>query len=324
MTLHVAVVTGSGIIQVGDRLVTQQWTDGRIDVWDPTFNKTLLVDTINGRMVISFAGLAHLDGIPTDQWLLQAIEGLQFTPQRSEIVRRESVPLSVGRVRGALVKGIAIAFSRQPDTRPGLEVLISGWTWKSRYRRTHGGVGLVGRTAHPRMFMSLIKPTTEGAKECYESVCRLKSKDRLIWAIGETRSVERILDRDPFWSGDVHLMSPIEIESKLVELIRQASQGPGGETIGRDVMSVIVPFSNEPNRCRYHWDTTTKAGPVWYSPIVLSDEFRVPSSRIAGAGPFLATGTRDPHTTFDVVPRLEELPRFSSMSHQPSRAAGQV
>ena len=62
MTLILSLASSWFTLQVSDRLVTQAGKQ-----FDPIANKNILYIGPDGIISLGYTGLAHLDGIPTDQ-----------------------------------------------------------------------------------------------------------------------------------------------------------------------------------------------------------------------------------------------------------------
>src|SRR5437899_1522922 len=80
MTQILTLATTQFVLQVSDRLVTK--LNPRLDhagYHDGYFNKSIIHLTTDAIVAISFSGLAYLDGIPTDQWLVKEITGVDST-----------------------------------------------------------------------------------------------------------------------------------------------------------------------------------------------------------------------------------------------------
>ncbi|HJP61063.1 MAG TPA: hypothetical protein VJ865_13740 [Gemmatimonadaceae bacterium] len=77
MTLVIASVTRDHAFHISDRLTTvQSRAKSGSEDWDIRANKTVVVIGLDCWLVIGFTGLAYLDGKPTDQYIAEAISGI--------------------------------------------------------------------------------------------------------------------------------------------------------------------------------------------------------------------------------------------------------
>lgn len=124
-------------MQVGDRRLTV----GE-DVWDPAANKSLVIAPTNGLMMLSYSGVAYIDGIPTDNWLAGKLTGQAIGDQA---VFSERTPMKSGTFPTRKLPEIVAALLAALNELPGpltpshrLSVLMNGLTWK---RRRSFGIG---------------------------------------------------------------------------------------------------------------------------------------------------------------------------------------
>ena len=76
MTLIVAAVAGNWAFHASDRFVSVEPTpDNPTGEFDPHSNKTIVVVGSDCWLVLGYAGIAYLDGKPTDQLIAEAISG---------------------------------------------------------------------------------------------------------------------------------------------------------------------------------------------------------------------------------------------------------
>jgi hypothetical protein len=66
VTLIGTLVSDTVIVQVSDRRISWRYPDGSFRLRDDTTNKSVLYEN---RAVLSFTGLAELEGVPTDMWI---------------------------------------------------------------------------------------------------------------------------------------------------------------------------------------------------------------------------------------------------------------
>ena len=273
MTLHIAFVSPAFVMPVGDRLLTTG-DPGSATEWEPYANKTILVEAMNGRIVLSYAGLGLIKAVPTDLWLVEAITGESPGPAvraGAGLPTRFGRPLklTVGGVCKAIVHAIETDFlaERRDVRKLDIEVLITGWTWR---RRVRFGLG------RPRTFCTAI--THDGR---YGAPCRLNSKVPSRWyedpapstrgwsyvTIGAApppvrEQFERLKAR---LSQPGETATPDDIEAFIAAEIRRAAAHPAGDVIGTELMSVFLP-AYAPPRIRFLRDISLDRPNVAYSP----------------------------------------------------------
>lgn len=317
VTLHLIFSCPAWILQVGDRLVT---TDGTIvREWDPRSNKSILVRADNGTALICYAGCADLTGVPTDQRLAEHISGAEPVYMRG---RGQSGPAltsgpyrftlrDVGDGVGRLMGEFQSLPVGDPRRRGGLQVRVTGWTWKRR--AVHRPV------FRPRAFMldsrhsgavGAAVTTTTTARDFQIQGGHLLSlvgqrlpdgpKAAVIAAL-ESRS--RITDR--------------ELEDALVTCIRAVSEED--PTVGKALLSMCA-YRNGLVEVRYHRDIDSEVArqAVGFTPWVLARGVIHPASVFTGGmgGQWSVAGV--PMTT---VPPLDTGRRWS-LSSQPRPSFG--
>jgi hypothetical protein len=75
VTLHVAAVSGAGVVLVGDRLVTLHGVPVSTDT-----NKLIVIKTPSCMVGVAFAGAAYVGDLPTAAWLTKCITGETIVP----------------------------------------------------------------------------------------------------------------------------------------------------------------------------------------------------------------------------------------------------
>lgn len=116
-------------MHVGDRLLTQGSAS-----WDPDANKSILIIGRDACACVSYSGLAHINGTPTDQWLAEHLSG---HPAGASFRGDGGAPLSIrsviqpriGLALHTLPAAIERDYARQtPVARSnGLRVLATGF-----------------------------------------------------------------------------------------------------------------------------------------------------------------------------------------------------
>lgn len=72
MTIILTAVLPDVVIQASDRLVTMQ---GDYRVHDSTANKSVVYVGVNCRLLIGYTGLAYINDVPTDEWIVEQLHG---------------------------------------------------------------------------------------------------------------------------------------------------------------------------------------------------------------------------------------------------------
>lgn len=267
MTLHVAVISASYVLVVGDRLLTVGDTSRR-DPWDPAANKALYIETERGMVAVSYAGLAHIDGVPTDEWLLSELASSESMGTSRDWVARVGGPLKL--TVGGLLDRVATAIERRlPAQRAAtsekrLEVLIAGWTWRADVGRS---------SARPRTYFRMLQHDGQHGTKCrLESARRMEYKrtstadDVFVASIGG--GSQALIDNVCGWIAGRNT-SLADVEDHVAGLIRVEAARPSA-SIGPDLMSMwLDPTSN--TKIRYlRSDTSGSPNQLMYTPGVIS------------------------------------------------------
>lgn len=135
MTSHIAAICSRTVIVVGDRLLTTQ-SNGAVDAWDERSNKTIVALTQHSVFTVSYAGLAHIAGKNTDEWLVDVMTEVEQPPTNGKRALMHSgsslVGFNLGSVRSRIIAGVGRDFTAIPGhEQSGLQVLIAGWGWGS-------------------------------------------------------------------------------------------------------------------------------------------------------------------------------------------------
>src|SRR5262249_52313421 len=115
MTLCVRIATPRMTIHVSDRRVT--WIrDGRMVSADDNRNKAIVYWCGSGRFLISYCGLATLEGRATDDWITHAFASLSNADKVPNLWRH-------------LLDKITVAYvNSRPPTDTHLEVIATGYS----------------------------------------------------------------------------------------------------------------------------------------------------------------------------------------------------
>lgn len=142
MTLHLASIGRWGVCHVSDRRLTTQ-SRGLVRPWDEWANKNVVFHANDGLLSIGYAGLAHIDGVDSDQWIAEQIVG-RFLSETSGLtfnLGEDDWP-SVGQAQQRLRDAITDRWRRKGDIhRAGLAVHFAGFQWsRSRARKLRDGI----------------------------------------------------------------------------------------------------------------------------------------------------------------------------------------
>lgn len=271
---------------MGDRLLTQG-QPGAASTWDPYANKTILVLAQNGTVIVSYAGLAHIQSKPTDQWLAEAIVGATFRPGIHGGLATGfggSFKVTMAEVMSAIPIAMKADLPREPkrDRSHGLQVLISGWTWK---RRAKWG----GRLPRP-ILLTFRHSGTRGVDATLEELPRAWRWDRTMTlghiGVGIGAHKPQLLSD----LGAPNLIrTDKDIESMLVRFIRSTSESPLGDVVGTECMAVSVSRAQEV-RVRFHRDSALTNPQTAFTPIVLGRGIMLPPSVLTGPGFYIGAG----------------------------------
>jgi hypothetical protein len=144
MTLILTRTSRRYSLMLTDRKVTQGDA-----VLDPDANKNVVFADRNAVVAIAYTGLAYIETVPTDQWIVQTLTGLVFPEGRRG---RGTVPnfmtkryepqywgLRIRRLRDRLnqVGPLILREYRWSWTDKSFDVLIAGWEWNHGQARPY-------------------------------------------------------------------------------------------------------------------------------------------------------------------------------------------
>lgn len=299
MTLHVAFVSEASIVQCSDRLLTVN-----TDPWDATSNKTIVVEARNGRAVLGYAGLAHIRGEPTSEWLVRKITAAKepFTSFQFGGVS----PVWLGDVRDRVIGGVEREFpsSQRVGRRQRLELMICGWGYPRRLRNSKRPTAFIWQLTHSGV---------QGARCKIRPTTRLRFRDpSRRWAIAgigradllncEAINQELLAESDPFGRD--------EVERSLVGAIRSVADLPGSR-VGSDVMSVCLPAlpPESPASFRFFRDTGVIDDRLGYTPALVSSRSVFPPAVMNSSQGFSAVFNAD--TPFEWEYTTETIPPWT-------------
>lgn len=129
MTLSISVALPRAVIQVTDRLVSNVET---MKTFDSISNKNVVLRARDGVVSIAYSGPAYLEGIPTDEWIAEALSGEILGVEGKRPVAKMGPTKTWLRV-GHAVQTIAEAMQPLlPAQKPSyVQLNIAGWCWKT-------------------------------------------------------------------------------------------------------------------------------------------------------------------------------------------------
>jgi hypothetical protein len=269
MTLHVSFISGATVVQLGDRLLT---LDG--EAWDASTNKTLVVEAINGRAVIGFAGAAHVGSEPTGEWLLRKITG-SATPHRS-MQFGGITPFHLGDMRRRITAGLDIEYARGQRGRraQSLELLVSGWAYPR----------IVKNSKRPSSFTYVLRHSGKPHERTkLGPVTRFRYRDPSVnWAlsdIGRSSLVDLAQISSQLKARGGPIFGVDDTEDVIVSAIREASALPGS-LVGSDIMSVSLSMQPAlmPPHFRYYRDTARADERIGFTPALVGHGVIFPST----------------------------------------------
>jgi hypothetical protein len=285
VTLHLTYISNLWLVHVSDRLLTTNGT-----TFDARANKTVLFAARDALVVLGYAGLAALDGMYTDDWLAEKIEGSPlvrgprgFPATRLGTGGKTGWP-DIGRALNIFQTELTASVAMLPKSRRKIPQVIvcSGWQCaRSPY--------------HVRPIIGQIHHDGSGAVSA--------TKSNRYWHLpSRTGGFPFALSAEPDgYVAPAELVElgatiahndPDAIEAVLVEKIRAVANNK--RSVGDSCMSIIIPrVAAIPSRVRYlpasHEEVLLtsrrgqfKLGAV-YTPWIVSAGFAQPPQLIAGS-----------------------------------------
>lgn len=132
MTLHLSAFTAGTAYQVSDRLASRA-----NQPWDPTWNKTIVLRTMEALVAIGLTGPAFVGDRPVDEWLTQVLFGSEVSRGINGAVRigdhnRRGLSASLAKAEAAFTAAAAALAFRLSEP-PGGSVI--GWRTQSHQVR---------------------------------------------------------------------------------------------------------------------------------------------------------------------------------------------
>ena len=243
MTLHLSCVSNLGLVHVSERLLTSGGS-----AFDARANKVLLFEAVDGLVVIGYSGLAALDGIYTDDWIAEKLQGmpLERGPRGNPTTRigKHAAPTwpDIGHALNVLAAALEASVKRLPKSRRRIPQVIvySGW---QRTRKPYDARPIVGHIKHDG-FGSIV---TYSAKRYWNVPSRrggfpfcLSAEPDGYVSPAELAQIGRT----------IHHGDPNQIEATLVNIIRDVARKQ--TTVGQSCMSIVIPrHSDVPSRIHY-------------------------------------------------------------------------
>jgi hypothetical protein len=273
MTLILTTRDSGGVIQVVDRLVTLRSPSGP-KPWDTRANKTVLFFGRDGVFTLSYAGLAYLNDLPTDEWIAQTLLGTPLTRNpdgRPTALCFRTVPLgkwpSVGQAIQRLGEEL---YSVMPRLKPKhlsfepLTIVIAGWQIYKRKR--------------PRSFGMIIeKPVGSGLPAGH-------GLPRYAW-----RQIHLCVRPDGYLSNQERInlldsiaQTPLQADELMIAELRRIARKYKG--VGNHCMVIFLPSPqrgcaqisyDSPDRQTAHLLISkqhTRAFPIAFTPWIVSED----------------------------------------------------
>ena len=317
MTLHISLICDAYVLQIGDRLLSAKRGNG-LREWDPLANKSIFVHARNGLLAIGYAGLAHIAGMPTDEWLTEIIshrKPVRMSSGGNGMWFGSPLNITVGQVETSIKEAVERRLPRERHHKHGIEVLLSGWTWPRNV-----GQG----NARPSTFCRSISHdgSTDHACITERFPRRHFARESRGWQIvsigaGSNRLLQSITDemRERRTIAD-------DVEAIIVRLIREYAARPNSG-VGTDLMSIYLPIA-APETPRIRFLRNDSRTVDAYTPSLISTggaiiypmliQGRADNSFIYGGTDADPVGVK-----LEVVPALENQRHLSSVRSQPRR-----
>jgi hypothetical protein len=141
MTLILTKASKHFIIQVTDRLVSRGVGRGNPVAFDPIANKNVVFAARNAVVTMGFTGVAFIGDLPTDQWIVEKLTGIEFSrTEKPPMMFSGKLPhwWDIGKslltLKDALSHARAEVQSqwRQQWTKLPFDISIAGWQWDTK------------------------------------------------------------------------------------------------------------------------------------------------------------------------------------------------
>jgi hypothetical protein len=269
VTLVVGLVAGSMVLHVGDRLLTDKGAE-----WDQYANKSVVVLGSDGWATVSYSGLAHIGGRPTDQWLAEVLSGQKPGPGSHGGLGTtfSNVIPTLGPALARLPDAIEQDFGREPPNgrARGMRILVSGFV--TRRRRS-----------------PLVRPfgiTHKHSGQAGASVETIATPRTWRW---QDHALPGSIGRPPDEGWD-HLIAALErpghnldsIERIMVDQIRTVAAIPGS-VVGPNCMSIALSAQRDV-RIRFLPAPTHAVSAISFTPWIVAPRLLQPPQELGGTG----------------------------------------
>jgi len=224
MTLVLSQISRLFVLQVSDRLLTR----GK-EPFDPIANKNVLYVGTNGVISLGYTGVAFLNAIPTDQWIVEKLTGAAIDNLNRPGTRIGRLPkwYSIGLAERVLVSSLNTTFAESSmlpiARRLPFEVQIVGWQW--------------GRRKRPRAFRaSILKRESTSAIELTHSPRHIGRNFQVALS---PEANAKFVDLTALRAALKGIRCADDAEGALVRVIREASAQ--SRLVGPNCMSILLP-----------------------------------------------------------------------------------
>lgn len=284
LTLHLTRTNLGYTLQVSDRLVSR--TDGRLH--DPLANKNIIYWARDALVVMAYTGTAYINGVPTDQRIVEMIRGEKYPVERPPAMLSMGQMLNpwwnIGQTIRLLQSELEDYFKGAPNVvrRHPFELVVAGWSlgWRNK------------REMWVWPFLSSLVKTEDGRI----SDCRPPRR----WYLGRRAM---LVQTPRGYITEVEHQQLLQVisgrysdgeesanatEAAFVGAIRRVSEREPG--VGSDCMSIVLPPPPDPVRIRYLPlanpavlnPEAESHSPVAYSPWIVGQRVISPPSVMTG------------------------------------------
>ncbi|MFB7797234.1 hypothetical protein [Isoptericola sp. NPDC056134] len=287
MTLHLTYVGPRFIVTVGDRRLTVS-NDGTITEFDAYANKSVVVLGIGCAVVVSYTGLAHIDGASTANWIAEQVMARKLPESRllGEGNPIEFAPQEVphlGEIIARLCRALERDLPRQQVRDRHVEVSIAGYVSKRHWRVAPSDP----RNSRP-IFLSLKHRGERRRKTKVQTFPKMWGEPSRfkIYRIG-TRVPDGIQDElaEALCASGGQTLDAVE--TLLVEAVRKTSRVCS--TVGTDCMTIhLVPVDR---RMHIMFDRDPSRTVAAFTPVIAGADLLAPPAIMRGSTfPQLASG----------------------------------
>jgi hypothetical protein len=234
MTLILSIATRDYGLQVGDRLLTQQVTRGRTkqyEPWDVYANKAIVLNARDGLIAMSFSGQAHINRIPTDDWLVSTMFGEDPCPTLDGRRGIRQGPAPRVWTLGKYIDHVSTELTkarRAGKIKDTSGITLIGLRWHREKNIAFPCFGYIRWNVKAGAFRCCISKRYWG----WES----RTRHAHVMALGrsEKRAQQLLIDR----ASGADLSDPMVVEKIMTEIIRRVADDDA--SVGRDCMSILL------------------------------------------------------------------------------------